>query len=236
MRSGFYGIQANKFQVLSLFLLWVSSADISLQAQSYKINLGPSKIGLNEVYTITLTALNAEPDNYSNFPNITGFSKAGTSSSSSMRSVNGQVTHETSIIQNYMPEKEGVFKLPPFQMKVNGAVLKSPGASITVGPPVEQKNTDPFGANPFAYDPFEDFFGGARSSELKNGKADAIFSSKLTKPKSGPERASMLPFRFWWQKKMQQNLNFTIWENNWPGSSKRPSHPTAGKKISELKK
>jgi hypothetical protein len=181
MRSGFYGIQAKKFQVLSLFLLWVCSAAISLQAQSFKINLGPSKIGLNEVYTITLTALNAEPDNYSNFPNITGFSKAGTSSSSSMRSVNGQVTHETSIIQNYMPEKEGVFKLPPFQMKVNGAVLKSPGASITVGPPVEQKNTDPFGANPFAYDPFEDFFGGARSSELKNGKADAIFSIQTDK-------------------------------------------------------
>lgn len=164
-----------------MVLLLTCIANFGARAQTFKIIPGPSKIGLNEYYTITLTARNAEPDNYSNFPNIPGFSKAGTSSSSSMRSINGQVSNETSIIQNYRPEKEGVYKLPPFQMTVNGTVLKSPGATITVGPPVEPKNTDPFGSNPFAYDPFEDFFGGSRASELKNSKADAIFSIQTDK-------------------------------------------------------
>jgi hypothetical protein len=149
--------------------------------QSYKITLGPSKIGENEAYTITLSAINAELENYSNFPNIPGFSKAGTSSSSSFRNVNGQTSNETSIIQNYLPEKQGSFKLPPFQIKVSGTLVKSPGATIVVGPPVEQKSADPFGANPFAYDPFEDFFGGSRSGEIKAGKADALFSIQTDK-------------------------------------------------------
>jgi hypothetical protein len=181
MQIKFFGPPSFSFKLPFLLCWLLSVASIPVFAQSYKINLGPSKIGSNEVYTITLTAQNTELDNYSNFPNIPGFSKAGTSSSSSMRNMNGQVSNETSIIQNYMPEKEGVFKLPPFQMKVNGAVIKSPGATITVGPPIEQKSTDPFGANPFAYDPFEDFFGGSRSSEFKSGKADALFSIQADK-------------------------------------------------------
>jgi hypothetical protein len=150
-------------------------------AQKVKITLGPSQIGSNEIYTITLTAQNEDLREYSNFPAIPGFSKAGTSSSSSMQSINGQVSNETSIIQNYMPEKEGVFKLPPFSMKVNGEMVKSPGATIKVGPPAQQRATDPFGGNPFAYDPFEDFFGKGRAAELKDVKAEAIFSIQTDK-------------------------------------------------------
>ncbi len=147
--------------------------------QKIKIVLGPSKIGANEIYTITLTAQDQALDDYSNFPNIPGFSKAGTSSSSSMRSMNGQVTNEASIIQNYMPEKEGTFKLPPFSMKVNSNTVKSPGATIVVGPPVDKQANDPFGANPFAYDPFEDFY--KKGRDLPEGKADAMFSIQADK-------------------------------------------------------
>ena len=147
-------------------------------AQNYEVVLGPAKIGSNEVYTITVTARDASLDEYSNFPNIPGFSKAGTSSSSSMSSINGRVTNETSIIQNYMPEKQGTFKLPAFTMKVNGTTVRSPGATIEVGPPVEQKKVDPFGVDPFAYDPFEDFFNKPGGQEAK---ADAFFSIQADK-------------------------------------------------------
>jgi hypothetical protein len=160
-----------------LFLVFVFVTNGSL-AQKFEIVLGSSKIGANEVYTITLTARDASLDDYSNFPNITGFSKAGTSSSTSMSSVNGRVSNETSIIQNYMPEKQGTFKLPPFTMKVNGVTVRSPGATIEVGPPVEQKRADPFGADPFAYDPFEDFFNKPVGAEAK---ADAFFSVQTDK-------------------------------------------------------
>jgi hypothetical protein len=150
-------------------------------AQKYQITIGPTEIGSNQIFTISLTAKDADLDNYSNFPNIPGLSKAGTSSSSSMRSVNGQVTNETSIIQNYMPEKEGTFKLPAFTMTVQGLQVKSPGATIKIGPPVEQKSSDPFGSNPFAYDPFEDFFNKGKNSDLKEVKADATFSIQTDK-------------------------------------------------------
>lgn len=149
--------------------------------QKVKIVLGPGSIGSNEFYTITLTAQDQSLDEYSNFPNIPGFTKAGTSSSSSMRNVNGSVSNETSIIQNYMPSKEGTFILAPFTMKVNGSPLKSPGATIKVGPPQEPKNKDPFGADPFAYDPFEDFFGGGRKQDYQNAKADAFLSIQANK-------------------------------------------------------
>lgn len=149
-------------------------------SQSIKISLGPNQIGSNEVFTITLTATNQALDEYSNFPTIDGFSKAGTSSSSSMKSINGSVSNETSIIQNYMPTREGSFKLPPFSMKVNGKELRSPGTTIKVGPPVEHKNADPFAIDPFAYDPFEDFFGNRRG-DLKDEKADAFLNLQADK-------------------------------------------------------
>lgn len=161
-----------------LFFLFFSFVTSGTMAQKFEIVLGPSRIGSNEVYTITLTALDASLDDYSNFPNIPGFSKAGTSSSTSMSSVNGRVTNETSIIQNYMPEKQGTYKLPAFSMKVNGSIVRSPGATIVVGPPVEQKKADPFGVDPFAYDPFEDFFNKPGGQEAK---ADAFFSVQADK-------------------------------------------------------
>lgn len=151
-----------------------------LFGQTVKIVLGNNQIGSNEVFTITLTATNQSLEDYSNFPNIEGFSKAGTSSSSSMRSINGSISNETSIIQNYMPTKEGTFKLRPFTMKVAGKELKSPGTTIKVGPPVEHKSADPFAMDPFAYDPFEDFFGNRRG-DMKDEKADAFLNVQVDK-------------------------------------------------------
>lgn len=149
--------------------------------QKVIITLGPGSIGSNEFYTIILTAQDQSLDEYSNFPNIPGFDKAGTSSSSSMRNINGNISNETSIIQNYMPTKEGTFLLPAFTMKVNGAQIKSPGATIKVGPPQEQKAKDPYGADPFAYDPFEDFIAGGRKQDFQDVKADAFLSIRTDK-------------------------------------------------------
>lgn len=163
-----------------LFLFFLAFVSQVAFGQSVKLTLGPNQIGTNEIFTITLSASNQSLDEYSNFPNIDGFSKAGTSSSTSMRSVNGTVSNETSIIQNYMPTKEGTFKLPAFSMKVNGVLVKSPGTSIKVGPPVTRQSSNPFGADPFAYDPFEDFFG-SRQGDLKDEKADAFLNLQVDK-------------------------------------------------------
>lgn len=166
---------------LRKFCLFFFLCSLPVLAQNVQIRLGNPVIGLNEYYTITLQVQGGAPDDFGNFPSIPGMTKAGTSSSSSMTSINGRVSQEYSLIQNYMPEKQGTFELAPFSMKVNGRVIKSPGASIKVGPPADRKNADPFGSNPFAYDPFEDLFGRGREKEMPDVKADAFFSIQSDK-------------------------------------------------------
>lgn len=122
-------------------------------AQQVSIQLGPDQIGLNQVYTITITVENDQLKSYSGFPEIPGFSKRGTSSSSSTNIINGRVSSKQSIIQNYMPGSEGVFVIPSFTMEINGQEVNSPGKTVKVGPAVEQQTRDPF-----SIDPFDNFF------------------------------------------------------------------------------
>lgn len=171
MNSGF---PVFRFPGLPLLCVFFLSAALPVLAQGQKIRIvpGPSSIAANEFYTITLTVQDQELKDYSAFPRIPGFSKGGISTSSSMSSFNGRVTNETSVTQNYVPTAQGAFTLSPFTMKVNGQTVRCPGAGIRVGPPRQGQSADPFGSNPFAYDPFEDFFPKTRAS----GKADAFFS------------------------------------------------------------
>ena len=122
-------------------------------AQQVSIQLGPDQIGFNQVFTITATVENDQLKSYSGFPDITGFAKRGTSSSSSTNIVNGRVSSKQSIIQNYMPQSEGTYVIQPFTMNINGQDVNSPGKTVKVGPPVQQQTRDPF-----SVDPFDNFF------------------------------------------------------------------------------
>src|SRR6476659_3026441 len=53
-----------------------------IHAQGVQIDLGPDEIGQNQAWTITVTVNNDRLKNYDNFPDIEGFQKRGTSSSS----------------------------------------------------------------------------------------------------------------------------------------------------------
>lgn len=130
---------------------------LSLQTrgQEVSIKIGQSEIGLNQYFTITLTIENDRLKKYSPFPDIEGFVKRGTSSQSSTSIVNGRMTSSQSIIQNYQAKAEGTYRLPTFEMVVNGNKATSPGATIRVGAPIQQQRNrrDPFGS-----DPFQNFF------------------------------------------------------------------------------
>lgn len=126
-------------------------------SQDISIQLGTGEIALNQYFTITVTVQNDRLRNYEGFPEISGFIKRGTSSSTSTNFINGKMSSTQSITQNYSPQREGNFTLPPFNMTVNGESVSAPGITIKVGPPANtrrQQQYDPFGA-----DPFEDFFG-----------------------------------------------------------------------------
>lgn len=142
-----------KFSLLflvSLFVLVLSAA-----AQDITITTGPEEIGLNEAFTITLSVKNERLSEYDGFPEIKGFLKRGTSSSTSTNMINGQISTSQSITQNYVAQREGTYQLEPFTMTINGKKISSPGKAIKVGPAKQRRNAfDPFGS-----DPFEDLFG-----------------------------------------------------------------------------
>jgi hypothetical protein len=205
MSFSFSGKFLMRSGMLALVCMLLSYA---VMGQKLQLNLGNPEIGLNEYYTITLSIQDGRLDDFGNFPNIPGMSKAGTSSSSSMSSINGRVTQEYSIIQNYRPEKQGTFVLAPFLMKVNGQTVKSPGAKIMVGPAVDRRSSDPFGSNPFAYDPFEDFFGRGRDRDMRDAKADAFFSIQTDKKEIWAGEGFTLTISFLVSDENQAELSF----------------------------
>ena len=148
----------------------------NISAQNIKIILGPDKIAVNQVFTITVEVENDRIRDIGNFPDLNGFDKVGQSSSSSTNIINGKYSTTQSIIQNYVPQKEGTFVIPPFTIQVNGKTIRSPGKRVTVGPPVQQRRHDPF-----SYDPFEEFFGKRKPQEFIDVKEDAFLALTVDK-------------------------------------------------------
>ena len=86
------------FGISILNLLVVFSA----LAQDVSIDLGPDEIALNQAFTITVTVSGESLKSYDKFPEIEGFIKRGTSSSSSTNIFNGNVSRSQSITQNHL--------------------------------------------------------------------------------------------------------------------------------------
>lgn len=148
------------------------------QSQEITMVLGPDEIGSNQIFTITIKVKNDRLKSYNNFPEIDGFVKRGTSSSSSTNIINGQITTSQSITMNYTPTKEGTFIIPAFTMKVNEKEISSEGTRVVVGAPVSRRqHTDPF-----SRDPFEDLFGKKEEpKDFIDVKEDAFLSLSLDK-------------------------------------------------------
>ena len=160
-----------KAVVLSMLVMVVSG--FVANAQEVAIELGPDEIALNQGFTITITVHNERLKNYDDFPEIEGFRKMGTTSSSNTTVINGQISSSQSTIQQYAALREGTFRLKPFSMTVNGKKIRSPGKTIEVGPASKRTaRTDPFSNSIF-----DEYFG--RSSgeeEFMDVKADAFLA------------------------------------------------------------
>jgi hypothetical protein len=145
------------FFLVSLFSLCNGFESFAQQIRaqySHKTATGLRTIALNEPFSITLIVENESIKSYSGFPDVKGFNKAGTSSQTSTTVINGKVSVSQSIIQNYLPTKEGTFSIPDFTLLINDKTLKVQGTSVTVGPAKQNNAYNPFGA-----DLFEEFFG-----------------------------------------------------------------------------
>jgi len=162
------------FFYLGAFLLAISA-----HAQNVQISLGPDEIGQNQGWTITVTVNNDRLKNYDNFPDIEGFQKRGTFSSSQTNIINGQISSSQSIIMTYVPLKQGQVNVPSFKMKVNDQLFSVNGEKVKVGPPVQVQQTDPFRSF-FDRDP-TDFFGRNSPTEFVDIKEDALLALTTNK-------------------------------------------------------
>ncbi|MDZ7608816.1 MAG: BatD family protein [Cyclobacteriaceae bacterium] len=161
--------------VLSFITIFLGFCAVGF-SQNIRIVLGPDNIALNQAFTISVEVQNDRIKNMGNFPEIPGFQRAGQSSSSSTNIINGQYSMSQSVIQNYLPQQEGTFQISPFTINVNGEAINSPGKKVTVGPPIQQRQHDPF-----AYDPFEDFFGRREPQEFIDVSEDAYLALSVDK-------------------------------------------------------
>jgi len=165
-------MKVTKVFVFSYILVLVFA--FTAKAQEASIKLGASEIGLNQYFTITITVKNDRLKQYGDFPEIDGFIKRGTSSSTSTNFTNGKMTSTQSLTQNYQASAKGAFLLQPFFMTINSQDVKSEGVQIAVGDPVQANRRS---TSPFTSDPFENLFGTRNQpSEFIDVEADAFLA------------------------------------------------------------
>ncbi|NOT75623.1 MAG: hypothetical protein HOP08_11910 [Cyclobacteriaceae bacterium] len=153
-----------KFVTKALLYLTLFSGSFISLAQNIQIVLGPDEIGENQAWTISVNVINEQLKTYSNFPDIDGFRKRGTSTQSQTSVTNGQVSSSQSVIMTYVPTRQGTFLIPAFGMKINDKDVTSPSKKVKVGPPIQVQARDPFG----------DFFGGREETEFVDVKEEAL--------------------------------------------------------------
>lgn len=159
--------------LLTFLIIWC--AGFWAKAQQVQVILGPDEIGVNQGWTITVTAQNERLKSYDNFPDIEGFRKRGTSNQSMTSMVNGQISSSQSVIMTYSPMRQGVITVPNFIMKVNDKPVSVTGKKVKVGPAVQQR--DPFNNFPSRAD---DFFGRGET-EYVDIKDDAFLALTTSK-------------------------------------------------------
>ncbi|WP_187263139.1 BatD family protein [Pontibacter beigongshangensis] len=121
-----------RFLFLLAFFMLASVAPAT--AQQVRIELGQSRLPINQYFTISARLQDQELKDISAFPDIEGFKKSTKFSSTKTIIVGGKTTVILTVTQNYAAFEEGEFELKPFAMKVNGQVVQSKGTTIQVLP------------------------------------------------------------------------------------------------------
>ncbi|TAF77912.1 MAG: hypothetical protein EAZ53_01080 [Bacteroidetes bacterium] len=236
-----------KKQFLFCYLIFSS---ILVWSQDIRVQMSHPNIALNEAFTITITLNNEQIRSYGGFPEIPSFQKRGVSSQSSTNIVNGQISFSQSYTQNYTPTKEGKFKLPNFNIEVNGKTIQAAGTVIVVGPAKQQQQQN----DPFGNDPFADFFGrGGGKREFVDIKEEAFLALNTNKDKVYIGEGFTATLAFYISESNKAQMNFhelgkqmqeivkklkptNCWEENFGIEEIQPEQVTInGKRYTEYK-
>ncbi|WP_210513753.1 BatD family protein [Hymenobacter terricola] len=93
---------------------------------------GPATLPVTGVFTLGFRLRGGALEKYSEFPELEGFKKSGKTSTTTTRIVQGRRFTDLTITQRYMPYGEGDYVIKPFQLTVNGVVLRGGGATVRV--------------------------------------------------------------------------------------------------------
>lgn len=107
------------------------------------IEIGQTVFPIERPFLISVQIPNSDTRPTINFPDIPGFTKRGTSTSVTNTEIAGKTVTLQVITQTYIADQPGTYHLVPFSLTVNGFVVKSEGAFITVKPAVTARNEGP---------------------------------------------------------------------------------------------
>ncbi|WP_161599456.1 BatD family protein [Hymenobacter nivis] len=97
---------------------------------------GPASVPVTGIYTLAFRLRGEALAEYSDFPDLEGFKKAGKTSTTTTQLVAGQRFTELTLTQRYAPYGEGDYAIKPFQLTVNGVRVRGGGTTVHVGPAV----------------------------------------------------------------------------------------------------
>ena len=111
----------------------------------------PAALAVTGTYTVAFRLRGGQLDKYSDFPELEGFKKTDKTKTTTTRIVQGRRFSDLTIVQKYVPYGEGDILIKPFQMTVDGVLLRASGATVHVGPaPPPNPGTLTKPANPTA--------------------------------------------------------------------------------------
>src|SRR5688572_714450 len=150
-------------------------------AQEVVIKLGKSPVPIDEYFTISATLKNQQLKTIGKFPEIEGFEKSNRFSSTTTNIVNGQISTEQTVTQNYAPLKEGEFTIKPFTLEVNGKTVSFKGGKVRIGPPATNPNAGSQQPPISGFGLLDDLFGKQKPQEYIDKKEDAFLAFSADK-------------------------------------------------------
>jgi hypothetical protein len=150
-------------------------------AQEMVIKFGKSPVPIDEYFTITVTLKNQQLKAIGKFPDIEGFEKSNRFSATTTNIVNGQISTEQSITQNYAALKEGEYQIKPFSIEVNGKKAESKGGTVKVVASAGQPKGGAALPPLQGFGLLDDLFGNQKPQEYIDKKEDAFLAFSASK-------------------------------------------------------
>lgn len=114
---------------------------LPVYGQQITIEFGPTQIPIETYFTISIRLKGEALKQASPFPEMEGFQKSNRFSKKITLKTGNNLVEEVHT-QNYAALNEGTFTVNPFSLTINGQVVKSPGATIQVGPVAASTSPD----------------------------------------------------------------------------------------------